>query len=81
MYKPKSIRKYGYYVLPVLYGDSFIARFEPERLQKNHGFGIKNWWWEDGVKINDQVKEEIIQCLEKFAVFLGTGFQKESIPW
>ena len=28
VYKPKDTREYGYYVLPVLYGNQFIARVE-----------------------------------------------------
>jgi len=34
VYKPVTEREYGYYVLPVLYGDSFIACFELGREKK-----------------------------------------------
>jgi len=37
VYKPQAERQYGYYVLPVLYGDRFVARFEPE-WTKRKGF-------------------------------------------
>lgn len=81
VYKPVSERKYGYYVLPVLYGNRFIARFEPERARKNQEFYIKNWWWEAGVEIDDQLKEEVILCLERFADYLGTRLCHKSISW
>ena len=29
VYKPVGQRRYGYYVLPILYGDRFIARMDP----------------------------------------------------
>lgn len=46
VYKPASDRKYGYYVLPVLFNNMFAARFEPVMDKKNKVLIIKNWWWE-----------------------------------
>ena len=45
VYKPVHERKYGYYVLPVLHGDRFVARFEPGRDKRSGALLIKNWWW------------------------------------
>jgi uncharacterized protein YcaQ len=50
VYTPVCKRKYGYYVLPVLYGNKLIARFEPDKVLKNVPFSIRNWWWEPDVK-------------------------------
>ncbi|MCK5327839.1 MAG: AlkZ family DNA glycosylase, partial [Candidatus Latescibacteria bacterium] len=44
VYKPVAERRYGYYVLPVLHGDRFVARFEPGRDKKNGALIIKKWW-------------------------------------
>lgn len=49
IYKPASMRQFGYYVLPILFGDRFVARFEPVRDRKNGTLIIQNWWWEAGV--------------------------------
>jgi uncharacterized protein YcaQ len=46
VYKPVAERRYGYYVLPVLYGDRFVARVEPVYDRKTRELTLKNWWWE-----------------------------------
>jgi len=71
IYKPKEKRQYGYYVLPVMYRDKFIARFEPRREAKKNQLTVKNWWWEPGVKKTDKMRTEIQTSLEAFKQFLG----------
>ncbi len=71
VYKPASERSYGYYVLPVLYGDRFIARFEPGWDRKAGAIIIKNWWWEAGVKPGKKLNEELRKCFEDFSEYLG----------
>lgn len=86
VYKPAAERKYGYYVLPVLYGGRFVGRFEPV-LDKSEGtLVIKNWWWENGVKPNQKLQQELRKCIKGFADFteakalvLGEGL--ESFQW
>lgn len=43
VYKPAHLRQYGYYVVPVLLGDRFIARFEPVGNSKSKTLIIKGW--------------------------------------
>lgn len=69
VYTPKSQRKYGYYVLPLLYGDRFIGRVEAVRNSKEGVLEVKNIWYEDGVKLTKEVKRDIDKCLCKFADF------------
>jgi len=71
IYKPPEKRQYGYYVLPVIYRDQFIARFEPKRQAKEKCLTVKNWWWEPGVRKSDKMKREIQESLEAFTEFLG----------
>ncbi len=66
VYTPASKRKYGYYVLPVLYGNSFVARFEPVLDKKKKTLIIKNWWWESEIKTNDDMNNALIKCLNDF---------------
>lgn len=71
VYVPESKRKYGYYVLPVLYGDNIIARFEPLKSAKGTPLQIKNWWWEEGVQINETLFGAIENGLSRFSKYLG----------
>ncbi len=70
VYTPIEKRKYGYYVLPVLYGDRMIARFEPEKVRRNTPLTIKNWWWESGVTITSEMLEAIDSSIKEFANYL-----------
>ncbi len=71
VYKPENQREFGYYVLPVLYGDKFVARFEPQREKASNALLIKNWWWESGVRKNKALKKALHQCFERFKDYLG----------
>ncbi len=71
VYKPAEKRKYGYYVLPVLYGDKFIARFEPKFDKENKNLIIKNWWWEKDFSVDKKCKDQIKEAIEQFMQYLG----------
>ena len=70
VYKPAAERQYGYYVLPILYGDRFIARFEPGRDKEGGGLIIKNWWWEEGVHQSKRMQTVLIRCFKRFLRYL-----------
>ena len=71
VYKPVTERRYGYYVLPILYGDRFVARFEPGLDKKNGALIIKKWWWESGVKQSERMHFDLLHCLKRFLKYLG----------
>ncbi|MFY9505796.1 MAG: crosslink repair DNA glycosylase YcaQ family protein [Caldicoprobacterales bacterium] len=71
VYTPVDKRKYGYYVLPVLYGTKLIARFEPYKSKKDEPFMIKNWWWEPGITVTDVMLCEIHRTIKDFARYLS----------
>lgn len=45
VYTPITKRQFGYYVLPILYGDEFVGRIEPV-LGRDKILTIKNLWFE-----------------------------------
>ena len=48
VYVPAAKRRYGYYVLPLLYGDRFVGRIEPRLDRANGTLRVLGVWWEDG---------------------------------
>jgi len=80
VYVPIEKRKYGYYVLPVLYQNKIIARMEPEKYEIGKPFSIKNWWWEPGTVVNEKLKNAIKNGLTAFSEYLNAeGIDKISI--
>jgi uncharacterized protein YcaQ len=80
VYLPKEKRKYGYYVLPVLYQNKIIARMEPQKYEVGKPIIIKNWWWETGISINGKLKSAIKNGLKIFSEYLNAdGIDKESL--
>lgn len=53
IYTPQPKRKYGYYVLPMLYGDRLVGRVDPKLDRKTGTFGIAGLWLEDGISAHD----------------------------
>lgn len=48
VYVPAAKRRWGYYVLPLLYGDRFVGRIEPRIDRKTRTLRVLGLWWEDG---------------------------------
>ncbi|NOY08325.1 MAG: winged helix-turn-helix domain-containing protein [Spirochaetes bacterium] len=88
VYTPVKERKYGYYVLPVIYNESFIGRCEPIIDRKNKGLIIQNWWWEKDININQDMRDALIRCFTDFARFLNVEkisisntLSKDGLKW
>jgi uncharacterized protein YcaQ len=48
VYVPEAKRRWGYYVLPLLYGDRFVGRIEPRIDRATGTLRILGLWWEPG---------------------------------
>lgn len=47
VYKPATTRRWGYYTLPVLFGDSLVARLDPRLDRKTQTLVVNGLWLED----------------------------------
>ncbi len=70
VYKPKAQRQYGYYVLPVLYGDRFVARLDPAFDKKKRILTLQNWWWQADAKPDQTMQAALLECLRAFSSYL-----------
>src|SRR5262249_23593959 len=48
LFHPPEKRRFGWYVLPILFGDRFVGRIEPRIERDNATVRILGLWWEDG---------------------------------
>jgi uncharacterized protein YcaQ len=48
VYTPQHKRRWGYYVLPLLFGDRLVGRIEPRFERKTKTLHILGVWWEPG---------------------------------
>jgi uncharacterized protein YcaQ len=71
IYTPIPERKFGYYVLPLLHGDRFVARMELVRDKKEGKLLVKNLWSEKGIRPNAVLRREVSKCLDRFAAYHG----------
>ncbi|QNK56567.1 winged helix-turn-helix domain-containing protein [Paenibacillus sp. PAMC21692] len=71
IYAPAIKRKFGYYVLPLLFGESFIGRAEVIVERKAGTLDVKNIWYENDVKQTKQLRSALDDCFHKFALFNG----------
>ena len=71
IYTPADRRKYGYYTLPVLWGERFIGRIEAAADYKSRTLRLKNIWFEPGVRVTKRVQTAIDQALTRFSRFNG----------
>lgn len=68
VYKPKHKRTYGYYTIPVLWGDQLVARFDSKLERTTSTLVILGFWLED----------DTLGKSEDFARALAHGFKRLS---
>jgi uncharacterized protein YcaQ len=66
VYKPEHQRRFGYYTLPILWGDRLVGRFDSKLDRTTNTFVILGLWLEDEALGND----------EAFAGALAAGFAR-----
>jgi uncharacterized protein YcaQ len=72
VYTPAHKRRWGYYVLPILYGDDLVARLDPKLDRNTMTLEIKGFWHEEDAPVKDMDFASALGTgLVRFANFLG----------
>ena len=69
IYLPSPKRKFGYFSLPVLYGDQLIARINPKADRKTKVLHIQDFHFEENFEIFEKVKGALAKKIIDFAQF------------
>ena len=72
VYVPAPKRRWGYYVLPILYGDDLVARLDPKLDRTTMTLELKGFWHEDDAPVKDPAfADALANGLVRFAKFVG----------
>ena len=71
VYVPAPKRRWGYYVLPILYGDDLVTRLDSKLDRETMTLQIKGFWLEDDAPVKDvEFANAFGRGLVRFAKFL-----------
>jgi len=71
VYTPAHKRRWGYYVLPILYGDDLVARLDPKLDRTTMTLEIKGFWHENDAPVKDAAfADALAKGLIRFAKFV-----------
>jgi uncharacterized protein YcaQ len=71
VYKPVEKRRWGYYVLSILYGDDLVARLDPKLDRKTMTLHINGFWLEEDAPLKEPTFADALgKGLSRFASFV-----------
>jgi uncharacterized protein YcaQ len=74
VYKPEHLRRFGYYALPILWGDRLVGRFDSKLDRITNTFIILGLWLEDeALGNNEAFAEALARGFARFVTFLGAS--------
>jgi len=73
VYKPAHQRRWGYYTLPILYGDDLVARLDPKLDRTTMMLEIKGSWHEDDAPVKAVQFATALKGLVRFATFVNAN--------
>jgi uncharacterized protein YcaQ len=73
VYVPERKRRWGYYVLPILFGDRFVGRIEPRLDRKARALNVLGIWFEDGFAPMEEpgFLPALRDAVEDYRMFVG----------
>lgn len=72
-YVPPKKRVYGYWCLPMLFGDRMVGRIDCKADRREGSLLIQALHWEKGIKPEGAMKAALDGALDRFARFCGCG--------
>ena len=69
IYTPAQKRKFGYYVLPMVYGEKMAGRIEAAADRKAETLVIKNIWFEPGIRQTKKLNAAVDAAIRRLAKF------------
>jgi uncharacterized protein len=79
LFHPPAKRRYGWYMLPILFGERFVGRIEPRIDRAGGRVQVLGLWWEDGFEPNrvDGFVDAMRDVLRAYMRFAGV----DSLEW
>ncbi len=72
VYTPAAKRRFGYYVLPILWGNRLVGRFDPKLDRTTGTLRVLGLWLEDpGVASDAAFAEALARGMQRFVGVLG----------
>jgi uncharacterized protein YcaQ len=73
IYVPAPKRRFGYYVLPLLFGDRLVGRIEPRYERRDRTLAILGVWFEDGFRPMEEPHfvPALAEAVRAYAAFVG----------
>ena len=69
IYTPAQKRKFGYYVLPMIYGEKMAGRIEAAADRKAETLVVKNIWYEPGIRQTKKLNAAVDAAIRRLAKF------------
>ncbi|MCB0552120.1 MAG: hypothetical protein KDD02_01110 [Phaeodactylibacter sp.] len=66
---PASKRKFGYFSLPLLWGDCFVGHIDAKANRKTGTFCLNKLGWESGKAKREEIEAAFAECLLSFIEF------------
>ncbi len=70
-YTPAPKRQYGYFCLPLIWGETFAGRLDAKAERKAKVLSVRGLWLEDGFAVSDEFSAALAAGLLDFARFNG----------
>jgi uncharacterized protein YcaQ len=69
-YVPEAKQRYGYFALPILFGDEMVGRIDRKAVRKEGCLRVNNIWLEPETKIEDELIDALASALQGYQLAL-----------